>query len=190
MLFRGAAEIANDDSLEVGQSVVDWAMSRELCVVAFCSPWKQWAGNWRNWLAWDKGGHVGIGGDRATCWKRTWEMIGVTHNPPLNGGRDEGVLRFNAVSPPPSGHAAEKPIPLMEYLIEKVSSRDDVIFEPFAGSGSTVVAAITTGRQCIACEIDENWCLYVADRCDRELDQKRLPFDEPKRVETQGSLFD
>ena len=189
MLFRQSSEIANDEAMSVGQSVVDWAISQELCIVAFCSPGKPWGGNWRNWLAWDKGGHVGIGGDRATCWKRSWEMVAVANNPPLNGQRDEGVLRFNAVSPPPSGHVAEKPLPLMEYLIEKVTQPSDTVFEPFAGSGSTVAAALRTGRQCIACELDAEWCEYIAARCDRELDQKRLPFDAPKRTETQQALF-
>jgi hypothetical protein len=54
-------------------------------------------------LVWTKGKHVGIGGDRQTCSKRDFELIGVRDNKPLNGGRDSSVLSYTAPSPPPSG---------------------------------------------------------------------------------------
>jgi len=38
------------------------------------------------------------------------------------------------------------------------SVRGDAIYEPFAGSGSTLIAAESIGRVCIAMEIDPRYC--------------------------------
>ena len=87
------------------------------------------------------------------------------------------------------GHPCPKPI---LWGVEAVSRMADVggtICEPFSGSGTTAVACIRTDRQCIGIELEEEYCEIAARRCDRELDQKRLPFDTPKRTETQRELF-
>lgn len=170
--FKDSSAILGDKSVEVGEKVVKHFIDEGVPIAAFCSPYKMWSGKFRNWLAWDKGEHVGIGGDRETCWKRTIEMIGVTNNRPLNGKRDGAALRFNAVSPPPSGHFCEKPIPLMCYLVEKLTNPGDVVFDPFMGSAATGEACVKLGRQFIGCEVEDRWFDYSIKRIERALSEE------------------
>ena len=156
MLFKGTAPIQNDDSIAAAQAVEEWANG--ITVAMFYSPYRPMVFGWRSILVWDKGAHVGIGGDRKTCWKRDAELIGIKGNRPLNGKRDSCVLRYNALLPPPSGHPAEKPVDLMEYLIHKLTNPGDIILDPFCGSGTTCVAAKRLGRHYIGIELDETYC--------------------------------
>lgn len=51
-------------------------------------------------------------------------------------------------------HPTEKPVELMKFYIENSSNVDDVVLDPFMGSGSVGVACIQSGRKFIGCEID------------------------------------
>lgn len=61
---------------------------------------------------------------------------------------------FTARNPRDKAHPTEKPVELMEHYIINSTAPSDVVFDPFAGSGSTLVAAQRNGRQWIGCEID------------------------------------
>jgi len=61
-------------------------------------------------------------------------------------------------------HPTEKPIGLMEVLIENSSSEDMVILDPFMGSGSTGVACKNTNRNFIGIEKDENYFNIAVSR--------------------------
>jgi site-specific DNA-methyltransferase (adenine-specific) len=50
-----------------------------------------------------------------------------------------------------------KPVKLMEILLQLCSNCGDVILDPFAGSGTTAIACINTGRNYIGIEKDENY---------------------------------
>lgn len=62
-------------------------------------------------------------------------------------------------------HPTQKPV----YLAYRAIKNHDVktILDPFAGSGSTGVAALRLGKQCVMIEIDEKYCKVIADRLDR-----------------------
>ena len=54
-------------------------------------------------------------------------------------------------------HPTEKPVGLIANLITSVTKPGDLILDPFAGSGSTLVAAKKTGRRFIGIELDDEY---------------------------------
>ena len=61
-------------------------------------------------------------------------------------------------------HPTVKPVALLEDALLDVTDRGDVVLDPFAGSGSTLVAAERTGRRCRAIEIDGPYCDLIIRR--------------------------
>ena len=55
-------------------------------------------------------------------------------------------------------HPTQKPVALASRAIENSCQHGGVIFEPFSGSGSTIIAAEMTGRACHAIELSEIYC--------------------------------
>ena len=61
-------------------------------------------------------------------------------------------------------HPTVKPIELEEYLISLVSNENDIIFDPFMGSGTTAIACINTNRIFIGSEISKEYCDIANER--------------------------
>jgi DNA modification methylase len=61
-------------------------------------------------------------------------------------------------------HGTQKPVECMRRPIGNNSRRGDLVYEPFAGSGTTIVAAESTGRVCLAMEIDPRYCDVIVER--------------------------
>lgn len=61
-------------------------------------------------------------------------------------------------------HDTEKPIELMQILIENSSQENDVVLEPFAGIGSTLIACKNCNRQYIGFELDESYYNITMER--------------------------
>lgn len=64
----------------------------------------------------------------------------------------------------PKVHPTQKPIPLLERLIEIFTDKDDVIIDPCCGSGSTLRAAINKGRKAYGFEIKKNFFKDARDK--------------------------
>jgi adenine-specific DNA-methyltransferase len=69
--------------------------------------------------------------------------------------RRSGVIHVPQVRPADLIHPHEKPLALLELLIQHSTSRGDLIVDPFAGSGSTIRAAKRTGRSGLGMELDK-----------------------------------
>jgi DNA modification methylase len=54
-------------------------------------------------------------------------------------------------------HPTVKPVALIADAIRDCSKRGGIVLDPFAGSGSTIIAAERTGRRAAAIEIDERY---------------------------------
>ena len=54
-------------------------------------------------------------------------------------------------------HPTEKPVELMEFYIKNSSNENEIILDPFMGSGSTGIACVNTGRKFIGCELDKGY---------------------------------
>lgn len=61
-------------------------------------------------------------------------------------------------------HPTAKPIALLLRLIEIGSNPENLILDPFLGSGSTLIAAEKTGRRCYGMEIDPHYCDVILER--------------------------
>ncbi|SHH73890.1 DNA methyltransferase [Sporanaerobacter acetigenes] len=61
-------------------------------------------------------------------------------------------------------HPTMKPVPLVAYPIQNSSMSNCIVLEPFAGSGSTLIACEQTGRICYAIELDEKYSDVIVKR--------------------------
>ncbi len=61
-------------------------------------------------------------------------------------------------------HPTQKPVALMEWIIEHFTKEGDLILDPYAGSGSTLIAARNTGRKCIGIECSRQYCQAILSR--------------------------
>jgi DNA modification methylase len=110
-----------------------------------------------NTLVWDKV-DPGLG----WRWRRSWEAIieaSVGRPRVWHGGTDRrNVLRLPRAIPQSDDHPTPKPVPLLEELILAAAPARGTILDPFAGSGSTLIAAERTGRSCLAAELEPRYC--------------------------------
>ena len=84
-----------------------------------------------------------------------WYAVRGTAGAQWSGDRKQSTLwTINAREDDGHGHGTQKPVGCMRRPIENNSSPGQAIYEPFSGSGTTIIAAEMTGRSCLAIEID------------------------------------
>lgn len=71
-------------------------------------------------------------------------------------------------------HPTQKPEKLLAKLILASTNEDDLILDPFLGSGTTLSVAEKLKRRCIGIEIDEEYCLIAAKRWQNAKTDKRI----------------
>ena len=109
------------------------------------------------------------------CGDRTqttvWEVPNLN---PIGGSRDETA----------TGHSTQKPVEVMRRPILNNSRRGEIVYDPFLGSGTTLVAAEVSGRVCYGMELDpryvdlsvRRWQQFTGAPAKRESDGRS--FDE------------
>jgi DNA modification methylase len=108
-----------------------------------------------HWIVWDKENTMPSFSDAELIWtnsKRNSVKIFVQSTNGLMGEEKNRV------------HPTQKPIRLLTWLIENYTQKDDVILDPFMGSGSTGVAAMRTGRRFIGVEMDAGYFAIAQER--------------------------
>lgn len=66
-------------------------------------------------------------------------------------------------------HPTQKPLPLFKWILENYSETNQLILDPFLGSGTTAVAAKNLGRKFIGIEISEKYCEIAKQRLAQEV---------------------
>ena len=159
---RLAASITGDTNTSLRDEVIElwgdraaiifgtWRVNRPLGTVAR--------------LIWDTKGALGMG-DLSIPWKPSDQEIYILGSG-FSGRRTSNVLCFAPVqSMAKNGrvHPHQKPVSLLLELLGKCPA--GTVSDPFAGSGSTLVAAKSLGRRAIGIEIEEKYCEIAAKRC-------------------------
>lgn len=86
-----------------------------------------------------------------------------------NGGGRVGVFTHNKNTPGGKhDHETQKPLPLMLELVKLFTDPDDVVLDPFAGSGTTGVACLRLGRRFIGMELDAKYAAVARERLEAE----------------------
>ncbi|MFN2302381.1 MAG: DNA-methyltransferase [Anaerolineales bacterium] len=80
----------------------------------------------------------------------------------------KSVWQFPAVQARQIGHPAPFPIELPHRCIQLYTYKGEVVLDPFAGSGSTCVAAKGDGRHFVGYEVNPDYCQLIHARLDKE----------------------
>ena len=95
--------------------------------------------------------------------------------------RPQSIISIPRVDANALIHPNEKPIELMKYLISCIAKKENVIIDPFAGSGSTINAAEQLGVNSIGIELNPDYC---------EIIRRRMDSIEPSLFEGEGYIND
>jgi site-specific DNA-methyltransferase (adenine-specific) len=125
----------------------------------------------RSWFVWDK--RDGSTPDDNADGELAWTNLGG----PLRIYRQcwRGVARAGSESGRAPLHPAQKPVALMEWIIERHTKPGDLVVDPYTGSGPIPRACKNLGRRCIAVELVEDYCRTAVSR----LAQSVLPLEIP-----------
>ena len=117
-------------------------------------------------------------GDRPGMGYETLVALHAPGRSTWNGGGQHGVFRVNKGGDQRAGHPTQKPLALMEKLVELFTDPGETILDPFSGSGTTGVAAIRLGRRFIGWERDPKYHAVAMKRLSAAREQLRM-FDPP-----------
>ena len=120
-----------------------------------------------------------------------YESIVACHAPgrkKWNGGGRTGVFTVGKSDGERTAHPTQKPVPLMELLIELFTDPGDLILDPFMGSGTTGVAAIRNGRRFVGFERDPKYYAIAERRLGNAREQLRM-FSERKAKPKQETML-
>ena len=163
--------IQNDGDLTARDAVLEaWAPRPALVFGAIDQPFPA---RTKRVLVWKKPNDAGLFGQ--SIWRKDWEPIFIVGKWPQVPATESSVIGTLAGSHRQYAqgvHPHAKPIDVMERLIEKCPP--GVIADPFAGSGSTLLAARNLGRKAIGVELEEKYCEIIANR----LSQGAFDFEE------------
>jgi len=97
--------------------------------------------------------------------KQMRDLWAVTERPEPDGGQVVWALPTPGAREKLFGrHPTQKPLSLLERVVAASSSEDDLVLDPFCGSGTTGVAATRAGRRFLGIEMDERYLELAANR--------------------------
>jgi site-specific DNA-methyltransferase (adenine-specific) len=108
-----------------------------------------------------------------------YESIVACHAPGRsrwNGGGSHGVFIVNKGGDERTGHQTQKPLALMDVLVRLFSEPGELILDPFAGSGTTGVAALRLGRRFEGWEMNPEYAAIARRRLANAREQLQIGF--------------
>jgi site-specific DNA-methyltransferase (adenine-specific) len=105
-----------------------------------------------------------------------WESIVVAKKPGAYWGSKyfPNIFKFQAPKGKDRVHPTQKPLKLMEELIELTTEKNAIVLDPFIGSGTTAVACKQLGRHFIGFEISKEFCELAKKRLSNVCERLRL----------------
>lgn len=182
--------IANDNNPDFIKSVIKElyrVLKNDSAIYMFCNSnkidfFKQELENAgfkiKNIIVWVK--NIRTAGDLQAAFGKQYEFIILANKgrAKFNGKRLSDVWSFNRVAGKEQLHQNQKPLELMERIIVKHSKPNDVVLDPFMGSGTTAVACIKKGRKYIGFEIDKEYYKLCTERIEKQNDDgEQVSFD-------------
>ena len=113
-------------------------------------------------MAWFTPAGVGRGPGGFCCWQ---PILCFGKDPKLAKGKGchpDAIVHTESAEK--LGHPCSKPIGFWTWLMERTSEKNEVIYEPFNGSGTTLIACEQLSRQCRAIELDPGYCAITLQR--------------------------
>lgn len=157
-LLRSIAFEAQRVTRPTGSLVVfcDWRMLPTLAPAIESS-----GARYQGLVVWDKGA-LGMGAGFRN--QHELAMHFTLGAPEYHDKGTPNVLRVSRVAKEEREHQTQKPVALLQRIIAVVAPVGGAVLDPFAGSGTTLVAAKAIGRRAIGIERDEAHCATTASR--------------------------
>jgi len=121
----------------------------------------------RSQIIWDKGRLIISRGHYHWRHEPCWYAVRKGATAGWTGDRKQTTVWSIPHRRSETGHAAQKPLLCMERPILNHSHPGDAVYDPFVGSGTTIVAAETTGRIAHAIELNPDYCKLAIERWER-----------------------
>jgi DNA modification methylase len=157
-LLRSVAVEAKRLCTEAGSLLMfcDWRMLPSLSPAIESTNWR-----YQSLVVWDKES-MGLG----TGFRAQHELVmHFTAGAPAYHDRGTGnVIRSKRVHASKRQHQTQKPVDLMASLVVVICQPGGTVLDPFAGSGTTGVACVQTGRKFVGVELSERYCEIAARR--------------------------
>jgi len=116
-------------------------------------------------LIWVKSNIVISRGDYHYRHEPCWYAVRKGKNHNWQGSRKESsVWEIDKPMKSETGHSTQKPIECMAKPIENNTAIGEFVYDPFAGSGTTMVACQNLNRKCRGIEISKNYCAVILQR--------------------------
>ena len=133
------------------------------------------------WLVWDKLNGATDFADCELAWTnipKAVRRIQFLWNGALRGNKEKR-----------GDHPTQKPLAVMRWAIQQIPSPSQTILDPFMGSGTTGVAAVSLGREFIGIEQREIFFDAACRRIAEEVSKPRLQFEAVKEPPKQEALL-